>query len=91
MWNKKGQTILYALSLGLCIIIVALALAKPTSDSSATAMDNSTADSIGLNCTDGSIDNYIHATCITVDLLPFYFIGSLLFIGGAVLIAKIVF
>ena len=91
MWNKKGQVIIYCLMVALVIVILALALAKPTSDFVASAMNNSTADSLGLNCSDGSIDNYVNATCIVTDLLPFYFIGALLFIGGAILVSKIVF
>jgi len=91
MWNKRGQVIIYGMMVALCVIILALALAKPTTDFSSTAMQNSTADQLGLNCTDGSIDNYVNATCIVTDLLPFYFIGAMIFIGGAILISKIIF
>ena len=89
--NNKGQVIIYGLMVSLIIIILALSLAKPVTDFSATAMNNSSDSALGLNCTNSSIDNYLKATCVTVDLYSFYFIGALIFIGGAILISKIVF
>lgn len=91
MWGKKGQVILYGLMLSLVIIVVALALAKPVTDFSTTAMNNTTESSIGLNCTNESISNFDKGACVVVDLYPAYFIGVLIFIGGAILISKIIF
>jgi hypothetical protein len=76
---------------GLCIIILALALAKPVTDFSTTARNNTTATDLGLNCTDTTISNYNKGACVVTDLYSPYFIGILLFIGGAILISKIVF
>ena len=91
MWHKKGQTIIYGLMVALAIIVLALALAPPVTNFSATAMNNTTTTSVGLNCTDGSIDNYYKAACVVTDLYSPYFVGALLFIGGAILISRIIF
>jgi hypothetical protein len=88
--NRKGQVIIYGLMLSLVIIVVALALAKPVTDFSTTAMNNST-DNSGLNCTDSTISNFDRGACVVVDLYPAYFVGALIFIGGAILISKIIF
>ena len=90
MWHKKAQTILYGLMLSLIIIILALALAPATTNFSTIAMNNST-DNSGLNCSNSSISNYDKGACVVVDLYSAYFIGALIFIGGAVLISKIIF
>jgi hypothetical protein len=89
--NRKGQVIIYGLMVSLCIIILALALAKPTTDFSSTAMGNTTADHLGLNCTDGSIDNYYRGACIVTDLYAPYLIGIMLFLAGGIIISKIIF
>jgi hypothetical protein len=93
MWikNCRAQVMIYSLMVGLCIIILALALAKPVTDFSTTARNNTTATDLGLNCTDGSIDNYYRGACIVTDLYSPYFIGVLLFIGGAVIISRVIF
>jgi hypothetical protein len=53
-------------------------------------MNNST-DNSGLNCTDSTISNFDRGACVVVDLYPAYFVGALIFIGGAILISKIIF
>jgi uncharacterized membrane protein len=88
--NRKGQVIIYGLMVGLIIIVLALALAPATTNFSATAMNNSS-DNSGLNCSDTTISNYDKGACVVVDLYSAYFIGALIFIGGAILISKIIF
>ena len=45
----------------------------------------------GLDCDNSSISNYDKATCTFIDLNLFYFIATIIFIGGAVVTAKIIF
>jgi beta-lactamase regulating signal transducer with metallopeptidase domain len=90
-WNKKGSVQLYAFMLGLVVIILALALAFPTRQGADIAMNNTTSDSVGLSCTNASISNFDKIACFATDLTPMYFIGSLIFIGGVILLSKIVF
>jgi hypothetical protein len=91
MWNKKSQTMIYGLMLGLIIIVLALALAPPVSQFTNSARNVTEGDTIGLDCTNSSISNFDKATCVVTDLNLFYFIGGLIFIAGAVIVAKIVF
>ena len=84
--NNKGQVLFYSFMLGLVIIILALALAEPvkTQVDSIRGSDN-------LNCSSSTISDYDKAACVVADLTIFHFIGGLIFIGGAVLTAKIIF
>ena len=91
MMNKLGQTQFFGFMLGLVVIILALALAFPVRESANIAMNNSTSDSVGLECTNSSISNFQKVACYAADLTPFYFIGSLIMIGGVILISKILF
>jgi len=85
--NKKGSVLLYTMMIGFLIIILALALAPATSSLITESMSAST----GLNCTNPVISNYDKATCVVVDLNLFYFIGALIFIGGVIVTARIMF
>jgi len=91
MWNKQGQVVIYGLCLALVIIVLALALAPAVLESSNIARNQTDGDTYGLDCTNSSISMFDKATCRVVDLNMFYFIGSLIFIGGAIVIAKIVY
>ncbi len=88
--NNRGQTMIYGLMLGLVVIILALALAPVVINSASNASAPS-GDALGLDCANTSIDVYTKATCEVVDLSPFYFIGTMICIGGAVVTAKILF
>ena len=85
--NRKCSVLLYTMMIGFLIIVLALALAPATSSFISTAMNQST----GLDCTNSSISNYDKATCVVVDLNLFYFIGALIFIGGVIVTARIMF
>jgi uncharacterized membrane protein len=89
--NKFGQVQLFGFMLGLVVIILALALAFPTREAANIAMNNTTDDSVGLGCTNSSISNFDKISCYAADLTPFYFIGSLIMIGGVILLSKIIF
>lgn len=89
--NKQGSVAIYALMIGLVIIILALALAPAVKESTDTAMNASSGDTAGLDCNNESISSFYKAACIGTDLTLFYFIGSLIFIGGIIVTAKITF
>ena len=89
--NSKAQVQMYALMLGLVVLILSLALAPIVMDLSSDSQAAPTADTQGLDCANASISNFDRITCYAVDLTPFYFIGSLLMIGGIILTIKIIF
>jgi len=82
--NKKGQVFFYTLMLGIVVLVLALALATPVKESVNTSRTGS-----DLNCSNSSISNFDKGACIVADLTLFYFIGGLIFIGGAIITAKI--
>jgi hypothetical protein len=43
------------------------------------------------DCDNASISNFDKVSCYAVDLTPFAFIGSVIFLGGIILLSKIVF
>lgn len=91
--NKKCQVAIYSFMLALTIIILALAFAYPIWEASQNARNETIGEgeTLGLNCSNSALSYYDKAACITTDLTPFYFIGILLFAGGVVLVAKLVF
>lgn len=91
MENKAQGTWGYAIMLGLTIIVLALALAIPVRDFTRDARNSTVGDTLGMDCENESISNFVKATCVTTDLTIFYFIGSLLIIGGAVIVGRVIF
>ena len=89
--NNKGQAWAYALMLGLVILVLALALAPAGKEFVDSAMGNSTADFIGLNCSDDAQSNFVKGTCVITDFSQAYFFGGLILIGGAIIISRIIF
>jgi hypothetical protein len=89
--NNKGQVQFYAFMVGIVVVILALALAFPTRQAVDTTMNQTTDDALGMNCSNTSISSFDKIACYAADLTPFYFIGSLLMIGGIWLTAKIIF
>lgn len=84
LMNKKGQVQFYAYMVGLVIFILALALAYPIRQAADTAMSSQ-------DCTNESLDGFGKINCYATDLVPFYFVGSLIFIAGIWFTAKVVF
>lgn len=78
---------LYALMIALVIVILALAFSYPITQFTTSARDNVT----GMDCDNSSISNFQKAACVATDLSGFYYIAGILFIGMALLGAKIVF
>ncbi|MFP4457164.1 MAG: hypothetical protein ACLFPS_05835 [Clostridia bacterium] len=91
MMNKKGQLAFYSLMLGLLIIILALALAPSVSYFTNSARNATSGDTLGLDCDNESISNFNKAACIATDVNLFYFVGSLILIGGGIITARIIF
>jgi len=92
MKNKRGMGMwAYGMMLGLVIIILALALAPVGQEFVNNAMNASTSDMIGLDCSNASISNFDKGTCVITDFSVAYFFGGLIFIGGAVVAAKFFF
>ena len=83
--NKKGQVFFYTLMLGIVILVLALALATPVKETVNTSRTTS-----DLNCSNSSISDFDKGACVVADLTLFYFIGGLIFIGGAVITAKLI-
>jgi len=89
--NKQGSVMIYAIMVGILVILLALYLAPSVSQFTQTAMNSTDGDTYGLDCDNSSISNYDKATCVVVDLNLFYFIGALILIGGGFFITKIIF
>lgn len=89
--NLKGSVTFYGFMLGLVILILALALAPSVTEFSSNAQNETYQGNPALNCSNTSISNFDKAACYAVDLNPFYFIGSLIFIAGAIISARFVF
>lgn len=87
--NKSGSMRIYGLMLGVTIIILALALAPAGQEFIESAMNSSSTDHVGLDCNNSTISNFDKATCAVTDYSLFYFFGGLIFIGGAVVTARI--
>jgi len=88
--NKRGSVLFYALMLGITIFVLALALAPSVSQFTNSAMNETTADKIGLNCSTTD-DNFIKAACVVTDMSLFYFIGTLILMAGVIVTAKFYF
>jgi len=89
--NRKAQVWGYTIPLGLVIIILALSLSTVGQEFVTRAMNTTVGDTIGLDCGNDSISNFNKGTCVIVDFSIPYFFGGLIFIAGAVVVAKLVF
>lgn len=87
--NNRGQAYFVALALAIVIIILALALAVPTKSFIDSARANNTDTSQGLDCSNSSINNFDKANCVATDIFLPYFIGFLIFLGGAIIGGKL--
>lgn len=89
--NSKGQVWGYTLSLGIVILILALALAPAGQTVINQAMNTTVGDTIGLDCNNVSINLFDKGTCTIADYSSAYFFGALIFIAFAVITAKLSF
>lgn len=89
--KSKGQVAFYAIMLSMVLIVLVLALAPAGKQFIDDAMNASTSDFIGLDCSNTSISTFTHATCIITDFSLAYFFGGLLLIALGILGARIYF
>ena len=89
--NRKGSIAIYGIMLGITIIILTLALAPAGKQFISSAMNETSGDTIGLDCSNESISDFDKATCTVVDFSLFYFFGALIFIAGVIVTSKIIF
>lgn len=85
MKNKKSQTALVGLMIGIFIFMMAMVFIDPLSDVITEARDNSQ-----LDCSNSSISDGKKMTCLMVDLILPYFIGVILAVAGGWIGAKII-
>lgn len=89
--NQKGQIWGYAVMLGIVVLILTLALAPAGKQVVDAAMNASTADLVGLDCSNVSISNFDKGSCVILDFSQAYFFGALILIGGGIIVSRIVF
>lgn len=89
--NRSGITFFLTLMLGICIIILGLALAPVVKEFNEDARNTTTQDGAeGLDCSNSSISDFQNAGCITHDIAAATFVGFLIAMGLAVLIGKVI-
>lgn len=81
--NNKGQVIFFLFMLVVVIIILGLGVSYAVRESSDNAMTS-------MDCTNSSISDFTKAGCWIVDVNPVYFIGGLMALAGAIIIAKVI-
>jgi len=89
--NSKGQVWGYTLMLGITVVILALAFAPIGQSFVNDAMNVSTASAIGMDCDNSSISSFTKGACVVTDFSLAYFFGGLIFIGVAIITAKLAF
>ena len=82
--NRKGQVLFYTLMLSALILVVALALARPTKE-----VVNSTTSEMNCSMPD-TLSEYDQATCYGYDILLWFFILLGIALAFVVLGAKII-
>ena len=88
--NEHGQAALVTLMIAIVFIIMALAFAPPIKQFIEEARGPTTATAVGLDCGNASISDGDKANCVAVDTLGPYFIGGIIFLGGAIAAAKVI-
>jgi hypothetical protein len=89
--NKRGQTIFFALMLGICIIVVALGIVPVIKSFVDDARAPTSDTAVGLDCDNETISDYNKSQCVVVDMTtPYFFLGligiALLVIGAKAII-----
>tara|TARA_R100000750_G_scaffold5568_3_gene4256 strand:+ start:568 stop:822 length:255 start_codon:yes stop_codon:yes gene_type:complete len=83
--NKRGQTALVGLMVGVMIFVLAMVFIAPLGD----VIDETRAVS-QLDCSNSTISDGHKATCLIVDLMMPYFIAIVLAVGGGYITARFV-
>jgi len=87
--NKKGQVWAYSLMLAIVLLVLSLALAPAGKKFVDDAMNESTGDFIGLDCSNENITNFAKGACTITDFSLFYFFGGIILIAIGVIGAGI--
>ena len=83
--NNQGQVWFYALMVGTVIIILALAFAPGVKN----ITDDARSATNGMNCSNVNNTDMVKSACIATDTISPLFIGFVLFLGGATILAKV--
>ena len=81
---------MYGMMVAVVLIIFALAIAPVLTEVVADTMNESSGDTLGLDCDNDSINNFNKAACIATDLTPFYVVGFIILLAGAVITARFI-
>ncbi len=90
MRGNQGQIFGYAIMLSMVLLVLALALAPAIKSFADNAMNETSGDTIGLDC-DTPSDNFRRGVCTILDFSQAYFIVGIILIALAVLTARILF
>lgn len=82
--NKKGQTAILGIMIGVFVFLLAMTFIDPLSD---VITESRAADQ--LDCDNSSISDGKKLTCLMVDLILPYFIGVVIAVAGGYLGARI--
>ena len=88
--NKGGLAFFVTMMIAVVFIILALAFAPVIKQFADISMNASTDTTVGLDCSNASISDFDKANCTATDSLLPYFVGFLIFAGGAIVAAKLV-
>ncbi len=88
--NKGGLAFFVTMMIAVVFIILALAFAPVIKQFADISMNDSTDTTVGLNCSSDLISDFDKANCTATDSFLPYFIGFLIFAGGAIVAAKVV-
>ena len=83
--NRKGQTALIALMVGIMVFMMAMIFIAPISDVISETRNETALDCAQLN---GTISDGQKATCLIVDLILPYFIAVIIATAGALISAR---
>ena len=88
--QKQGSVTIYGIMISVAIIVLVLALSGPIKDFTDTARNETSGDTIGMNCSTTE-DIFVKAGCLASDITIFYWIGGVLFLIGTIISARIIF
>lgn len=88
--NKHGAVFFLKMMIAIVVIILALAFAPVVKQFADTARNSTTETQIGLDCSNSSISDFDKANCLYVDYQQPLFIGFLVFLAGAIIVARLI-
>lgn len=88
--NDKGQTVFFALMLGICVIVLALGIIPVLKSFVDDARSPSSDTAVGLDCNNVTISDYVKAQCLITDATTPYFLFGLIAIALLIIGARAV-